>query len=124
MTLTITLTVEEEARLRAAAQREGIDPAELCISLSERIFRQRLTKMPPPLLCCSPGLQRTRRTTQTTYSKPRQSWTHLSRRSTPNANELAHGASIHESRYHTRHRAIGIADQSQEDSLRPGQSRA
>ena len=29
MTLTITLTVEEEARLRAAAQREGIDPAEL-----------------------------------------------------------------------------------------------
>ena len=29
MTLTITLTVEEEARLRVAAQREGIDPAEL-----------------------------------------------------------------------------------------------
>ena len=29
MTLTITLTVEEEARLHAAAQREGIDPAEL-----------------------------------------------------------------------------------------------
>jgi hypothetical protein len=29
MTLTITLTAEEEARLRVAAQREGIDPAEL-----------------------------------------------------------------------------------------------
>ena len=29
MTLTITLTVEEEARLRVAAQREGIDPAAL-----------------------------------------------------------------------------------------------
>ena len=29
MTLTITLTVEEEARLRAAAQKEGIDPTEL-----------------------------------------------------------------------------------------------
>ena len=29
MTLTITLTVEEEARLRAAAQKEGIDHAEL-----------------------------------------------------------------------------------------------
>ena len=33
MTLTITLTVEEEARLRAAAQREGIDPAELVYQL-------------------------------------------------------------------------------------------
>lgn len=29
MTLTITLTWEEEVRLRAAAQKEGIDPAEL-----------------------------------------------------------------------------------------------
>jgi hypothetical protein len=29
MTLTITLIVEEEARLRVAAQKEGIDPAEL-----------------------------------------------------------------------------------------------
>ena len=29
MTLTITLTFEEEVRLRVAAQREGIDPAEL-----------------------------------------------------------------------------------------------
>lgn len=29
MTLTITLTQEEEVRLRAAAQKEGIDPADL-----------------------------------------------------------------------------------------------
>jgi len=29
MTLTITLTFEEEVRLRVAAQKEGIDPAEL-----------------------------------------------------------------------------------------------
>src|SRR6266849_1722387 len=29
MTLTITLTVEEEVRLRVAARKEGIDPAEL-----------------------------------------------------------------------------------------------
>ena len=33
MTLTITLTVEEEARLRVAAQREGIDPTELVYQL-------------------------------------------------------------------------------------------
>jgi hypothetical protein len=33
MTLTITLTSEEEIRLRVAAQKEGIDPAELVYQL-------------------------------------------------------------------------------------------
>lgn len=42
MTLTITLTVEEEARLRAAAQREGIDPAELV----HRLVRAHLQPTP------------------------------------------------------------------------------
>jgi len=50
MTLTITLTFEEEVRLRVAAQKEGKILQSWCISLSKRIFRQRLTKMPPPLL--------------------------------------------------------------------------
>lgn len=40
MTLTITLTPEEEARLRAAAHKEGIDPAEL--------VRQLVTAYLPP----------------------------------------------------------------------------
>lgn len=40
MTLTITLTWEEEVRLRAAAQKEGIDPAEL--------VRQLVTAHLPP----------------------------------------------------------------------------
>jgi len=42
MTLTITLTVEEEARLRFAAQREGIDPAELV----HQLVRAHLPPMP------------------------------------------------------------------------------
>jgi hypothetical protein len=41
MTLTITLTPEEEARLRAAAHKEGIDPAEL--------VRQLVTAYLPPV---------------------------------------------------------------------------
>ena len=116
MTLTITLTVEEEARLRVAAQREGIDPAELV----HQLVRAHLPPTPDENAASIALLQSWLAEDATdnpdaTYRKPRQSWTHLSRRSTSNANELAHGASIHESRYHTRHRAIGIADQSQED---------
>ena len=42
MTLTITLTVEEEERLRVAAQREGIDPAELV----HQLVRAHLPPMP------------------------------------------------------------------------------
>jgi hypothetical protein len=116
MTLTITFTVEEEARLRIAAQREGIDPAELVHQLVRAHLPPTSDENAASIALLQSWLEEDAKDNSDDIQQAEAALEALNRPSTLNANALAHGASIHESRHRTRHRAIGIAYQSQEDT--------